>query len=152
MSLQIVTDTLQGIGGVAGLVALTWQIIEVVRRRRAAPFPSELRTLLMKAVEVMDDVVSEPRNGPWIMEHLRPIQQDIYRFIHIVPAIYQSRLSYILSKFMLISALGWHIGILGRDSTSTEQVGADAFEQRQEAKSAQECCREMLRTVPSDPT
>jgi hypothetical protein len=146
---QVITDTMQGVGGLAGIVALGWQISDFRRRRRAIHWPPELRPVLMKSVECMDEVLVKPRDRDWVKQHIDPLEGDLSRLRHLLPIKYQPHLALIVSNLSRLSATSYSIGGGRVAQKSAEEIAIRAIEQQQAAKDVQKNCRELLRIMSS---
>jgi len=77
MEIRLVADIAQGVGGLAGLVALSWQIVDVLRRRRRGHWPPELRSVLLAVLRVSKDVDASPQARTWAVENIRPLKNEL---------------------------------------------------------------------------
>jgi hypothetical protein len=84
MDVALVANIAQGVGGLAGLISLIWQIVEAVQRRRRAGWPPELRPILVEVLRVSSKVDSSPQTRSWTNDHVQPISEGLRRAAELI--------------------------------------------------------------------
>jgi hypothetical protein len=76
MHLDVAAQIGEAIGGLAGVIALAWNIVVTARRSKAARAP-DLRALLTQTVALMAEVIGKPQDYDWCRERLDSISREL---------------------------------------------------------------------------
>ena len=109
MKLDTAAQVGEAIGGLAGLTAFVWNVVDTAHRRRAARAP-ELRTLLTQIVALMDEVVKTPQSYEWCKERLDPVARDLDRLQPMLSGDVRRKVGSICALAALVQASGLGIG------------------------------------------
>lgn len=148
MDVALVANIAQGVGGLAGLISLSWQIVEAVQRRRRAGWPPELRPVLVEVLRVSSKVESSPQARSWTSEHAYPIREDLQRAAELIDwkkrrdrAVVESALERIATGLAGMDAYASDVPHLTR---TAEEAGRHSVDQRNCARQARAAAQFIL--------
>jgi hypothetical protein len=125
MKLDAAAQIGEAMGGLAGLTALGWNIVDTVRRRRAARAP-ELRALLTQIVALIDEVIRKSQSYEWCRERLDPVTRDLNRLQPVLSRSVQLKVGSLYALLSLVQATG--LGI--NDNTPPAEIARMSITQK----------------------
>jgi len=108
MKLDAAAQIGEAIGGLAGLIALAWNIVDTVRRRKTARAP-ELRALLTQVVALMNEVIRKPQDYEWGRERLDPIYKELDQLRPVLGRSLESKVSLLCAYLANVQANGFYV-------------------------------------------
>ncbi|MDQ1684810.1 MAG: hypothetical protein QOC82_1547 [Frankiaceae bacterium] len=137
------TDILQGLGGLAGVIALGWQIANELRRRaKGPPPPPELRNALLEVLPAAETLARTPQNHDWMTQTVGPPLDRINTLVHTLP--FGSPL---FSKCSLAVIHLQKADVLARydgDTRPAEEIALRMADQREAGRKAEAAIRDAL--------
>ncbi|MGB6161765.1 MAG: hypothetical protein WCF33_01210 [Pseudonocardiaceae bacterium] len=148
MDVALVANIAQGVGGLAGLISLIWQIVEAVQRRRRASWPPELRPVLVEVLRVSSKVDSSPQTRSWTDENVQPISEALQRAAELIDwkkrrdrAVVESALERIATGLAGMDAFASNMPYITR---TAEEAGRHSVDQRNCARQARATAQFLL--------
>jgi hypothetical protein len=140
MSLEAAAEIGEAIGGLAGVAALVWNVVDAVRRRREARAP-QLRALLDETAALMSEVVAKPQDHQWCHEKFDPVYQELNQLLPVLSHGVEAKVGLLSAYIANVSAHGAHIA----DSTSAAEVARRSVSQKETAEKALELANSIRR-------